>query len=673
VGPVTAVWLEVQALRALAVALVVLYHLWPGAVPGGYVGVDVFFVISGCLITSVLLREIDRSGRISLTGFWARRARRILPAALLTLLVCALATVAFVPMTSWEQFFAELRASAAYVQNWHLAATATDYFHADDAPSVAQHFWTLSIEEQFYLVWPVLLLLAARSRRTLAIAMAALTVSSLVFSIVDTAADPVAAYFATPARAWEFGAGGLLALVRRPDRPTAAPDAVLSWFGLAAIAVGGLAFTDGTSFPGYAALLPVTGALLVMWAGMPAQRWAPTPLLRLRPVQSLGDISYSVYLWHWPLLILAPFVIGTRATVLVLVATLVVAWLSKRFVEDPIRTARQLTTRRAGWTLGLAAGATAVVLGVTAGGTSYVEQQVRADEQATQRVLASHPRCFGAAARDPRSRPCENPRLRFAVAPTPIEAPKLDNAPCDMVERHDRLAVCAFGEPPSKAKATVAVVGDSHAAHWRPALAAVAEHERWRALSLTRTGCPFTGAVPDVKEPVRKHCLQWNQQVRDWFARHPEVTTVFATSHAGARVVAAGDQFAAQRDGYLAALRALPPSVRHTIVVRDTPVMRNATFACVENAIDDRVAAGPACARSRAGALRPDPAVAAARTLAPRVREIDLTRAFCDARRCYPVIGGALVYKDEDHLTPTFAATLAPWLHREVDRALGKS
>jgi hypothetical protein len=314
-----------------------------------------------------------------------------------------------------------------------------------------------------------------------------------------------------------------------------------------------------------------------------------------------------------------------------------------------------------------------VVLGVTAGGTSYVEDQVRADEQATQAVLASHPRCFGAAARDPKRRPCENPRLRFAVAPTPIEAPKLDNAPCDMVERHDRLAVCAFGEPPSKAKATIAVVGDSHAAHWRPALAKVAEHERWRALSLTRTGCPFTGAVPDVKEPVRKHCLQWNQQVRDWFARHPEVTTVFATSHAGARVVAAGDQFAAQRDGYRAALKALPPSVRHTVVVRDTPVMRNATFACVENAIGDRVAAGPACARPRAGALKPDPAVAAARSLAPRVREIDLTRAFCDARRCYPVIGGALVYKDEDHLTPTFAETLAPWLHRAVDRALGTS
>jgi peptidoglycan/LPS O-acetylase OafA/YrhL len=671
---VSAVWLEVQALRALAVALVVLYHLWPGAVPGGYVGVDVFFVISGYLITSVLLREIDRSGRVSLAGFWARRARRILPAALLTLLVCAIATVAFVPMTSWEQFFAELRASTAYVQNWQLAATATDYFHADDGPSLVQHFWTLSIEEQFYLVWPVLLLFASRSRRTLALAMAALTASSLLYSILDTAATPVTAYFSTPARAWEFGAGGLLALARRPDRPGSGADAALSWLGLAAIVVAALAFTDGMDFPGYAALLPVAGAIAVMWAGMPAQRWAPTPLLRLRPVQSLGDISYSVYLWHWPLLILAPFVVGARATLAVLVLTLVVAWLSKRFVEDPVRTAPRLTARPAGWTFGLAAGATAVVLGVTAGGTTYVQDQIRKDEQATQRVLASHPRCFGAAARDPKLSPCENPRLRFAVAPTPIEAPKLANAPCRMIERHDRLAVCAFGAAPSRAKATVAIVGDSHAAHWRPALAGVAKRERWRALSLTRTGCPFTAAVPDLREPARTHCLQWNRQVQQWFARHPEVTTVFATSHAGARVVARGeDQFAAERDGYVRALRALPDSVRHTIVVRDTPVMRAATFECVQDAMDDRVATGRACARSRGRALRPDPAVAAAGSLFPRAQEVDLTRAFCDDRRCFPVIGGALVYKDPDHLTPTFAATLAPWLRREVDRALGRS
>src|SRR5436190_11198921 len=151
---------EIQALRAAAVLLVVVSHLWPQVLPGGFVGVDVFFAISGYLITSLLLREIEQTGRLSLSAFWARRARRILPAALVTLLFCAVATIVFVPVTYWQQFIAELRASTAYVQNWHLAQTAVDYFAADDGPSPVQHFWSLSAEEQFYLVWPLLLLLA---------------------------------------------------------------------------------------------------------------------------------------------------------------------------------------------------------------------------------------------------------------------------------------------------------------------------------------------------------------------------------------------------------------------------------------------------------------------------------------------------------------------------------
>ena len=151
---------EIQALRAAAVLLVVVAHLWPSLLPGGYVGVDVFFAISGFLITSLLLREIDRTGQLSLSAFWARRARQILPAALVTLLFCAIATIVFVPLTYWQQFLNELRASTAYVQNWQLAESAVDYFAADNGPSPVQHFWSLSAEEQFYVVWPVLLLLA---------------------------------------------------------------------------------------------------------------------------------------------------------------------------------------------------------------------------------------------------------------------------------------------------------------------------------------------------------------------------------------------------------------------------------------------------------------------------------------------------------------------------------
>src|SRR3954469_2172017 len=224
---------EIQGLRAVAVAVVVVCHFWPAALPGGFVGVDVFFVISGFLITSHLLREVAATGRVSLAAFWARRARRILPAALLVLAVCALATLALVPDVHRSQFFAEIRASAFYVQNWQLAHSAVDYFARGDGPSPVQHFWSLSAEEQFYLVWPVLILIAAAiHRRAIAIVLGAVTIASLVYSISKTASDPAAAYFITPTRAWEFGFGGLLAMLR-PTTVIAPARAVVTWAGLA--------------------------------------------------------------------------------------------------------------------------------------------------------------------------------------------------------------------------------------------------------------------------------------------------------------------------------------------------------------------------------------------------------------------------------------------------------
>jgi len=241
----SAVRVEIQALRAVAVLLVVAGHTWPDAVPGGFVGVDVFFAISGFLITSHLLREIDRTGTLCLAAFWARRARRILPAALAILLCCALATVVLVPENLWHQYFTEVRFSTGYAENWHLADVAVDYFAADDAPSPVRHFWSLSAEEQFYLVWPVLILAAlvasrgqspANRRRTIAVTLALLAMVSLAYSLHETQANPARAYFVTPTRAWEFAAGGLLALLPQSARLHPRLRPALSWAGIALIA-----------------------------------------------------------------------------------------------------------------------------------------------------------------------------------------------------------------------------------------------------------------------------------------------------------------------------------------------------------------------------------------------------------------------------------------------------
>ncbi|HYF28306.1 MAG TPA: acyltransferase family protein [Baekduia sp.] len=658
---------EIQALRALAVALVVVHHLWPGALPGGYVGVDVFFAISGFLITGLLVDELERRGRISLTGFWARRARRLLPAALLTVLGCALATVALVPLTEWRAFFDAMLAGVLYVENWHLAAQAVDYF-APDTPSPVQHFWTLSVEEQFYVAWPLLLLagaLVSRRRAALAAVLGLVTVASLTYGIGATAADPATAFFSTPARAWEFGLGGLLALLPAWGGHRHA-RAVLSWLGLAAIVAAAVAFHAGTPFPGLAALLPVLGALAVIRAGMPARAGAPTKLFAVAPVQRLGDLSYGVYLWHWPLLILAPYALGRTvgaATAFAIAAlSVALAAVSKAFVEDPVRAGPLLTRRRPRVTFAAAAAAMAAVCAVAVAAQAHLDARVDRDRQAVADAIARASGCFGAPAAIREG--CAGRIPDDVVAPSPVVAQRQGNAPCSMVERRSRLAVCAFGVGPERARATVAVVGDSHAAHWRAALAPVARAERWRALSLTRTGCPFSRAPRDVDEPARTNCLQWNREVLGWLRAHPEVTTVFVAARAGADV-----ERGTPAEGYAAAWRALPPTVRRVVVLRDTPRLRFATLGCVERALASDRAGGDACAVVRRRALQPDPQVTAARAV-PRARVVDLSEVFCDRRVCRPVIGGALAYRDEDHLTPTFARTLAPLLQREVRRAL---
>jgi peptidoglycan/LPS O-acetylase OafA/YrhL len=666
---------EIQALRAIAVALVVVYHLWPSVLPGGFVGVDVFFAISGFLITSLLLREIERTGKVSVAAFWARRARRILPAALVTVLVCAIATVLFVPLTYWQQYFAEMRASTAYVQNWQLAGDAVDYLAAANAPSPVQHFWSLSLEEQFYLVWPVLIVVALSfGRRAVAIAMIAATALSLAYGIAHTTTDPAAAYFVTPTRAWELGAGALLALIPAFDRSPDAVRSALSWVGLAAIVLAAACYSHATAFPGYAALLPVLGALTVIRAGTPTARWSPTRAMALRPVQFLGDISYSVYLWHWPLIVLAPLVFDGglgRSRIVLLVLTILAAWITKRLVEDPARRTPWLTARPARRTFAATGAATAAVLAVAVAASAHVDAEIRKDERVTEEVLASRPTCFGAAARDPAHQPCENPRLAHAVVPTPLQAGKRLNSRCDVIDKSGRVSICAFRDPPARPAGTIALVGDSHASHWRAALEHVAKVKRWRGLSITRTGCPFSAATPALASRPRMHCLQWNRQVLDWLARHRDVHTVFVAQHSGSKVSAGAGRsmFAAQVDGYRRAWRALPSSVEHVVIIRDSPTMPGTTLACVERAINDHRNPNARCSAPRRNALPPDPAAAAAaREHSPRVQAIDLSQFFCDGRRCPPVVGGALVYKDySSHLTDVYATTLGPFMARRLD------
>ncbi len=277
--------------------------------------------------------------------------------------------------------------------------------------------------------------------------------------------------------------------------------------------------------------------------------------------------------------------------------------------------------------------------------------------------LLAEPPCFGAAARDP-EHPCTNPALKLAVVPTPDDAVITPNAFCDPAGREQMVSVCSFGVTQRQSSTTIVLAGDSHAAHWRGALEVVAQARRWHGLSITRSGCPLTVALPVLNTKQRaQDCVTWNAQLRSWLTRHPSVSTIVTSAHAAVRF--AGSVQAQYQEEW----RRLPATVKHIIVIRDTPAIAAQQVSCINHAITTHLDAGTHCAQARSADLPPDPNVAAALALnSPLVKVVDLTRYMCNAALCFPVVGGALVRKDATHLTRTFSTSLGPYLLREINR-----
>jgi len=725
---------EIQALRAVAVALVVAYHFWPDRLPGGFIGVDVFFVISGFLITAHLVRDVSASGRVQLATFWARRARRLLPASLLVLLATSVGVLLFVPSALWRDIFAEVTSSTLYVQNWFLASSAVDYSAADALASPVQHYWSLSTEEQFYLVWPVLIAIIAlvsrmsRAGRTLPrravfVGLAAVVVASLVFSIVYTGVSADAAYFITPTRAWEFGAGGLLAVVL-PGPLSARPNArhgalsLLSLAGLASLTLAALAFSTATPFPGSAALLPVLGTLAVIAAGTPRAWFSPARVAGLRPVQFLGDVSYSVYLWHWPLLIIAPYVLGrdvatglgTTAKLLLLLVTVLLAWATKIVVEDPIRSARILTRRPPAVSLLAAAAGMAVVLVIPLVATAGLDAaEARSDaiqqqlvttpelvtgagssvDDVTRSILASLPPCLGALARPADGAGCTNPDLEGSgddtqgiVIPDPT-AGKIPAYRRDCLDdlKKEQFLVCELGVPEAQATKTVAVIGDSHSFSLLPTIMTIAEAQGWHVVSVTRGSCPFNAATRALdKGAARDGCVAWNDNATALLRERPEISAVFTSASAKNGYVGTGSG-ATRSSGYDNAVtgaaslwRSLPESVSDVVVIRDVPRARVDVVECLDEAYAAGFLTERDCSSPQDDVEYADPLAdaAAAYTAAPgdpAVTLIDPTPILCVAGECAAYLGHTIVYRDSHHIAPVFARTLAPLVQQALPAA----
>lgn len=664
---------EIQALRAAAVVLVLLFHLAPTRLPGGYVGVDVFFVISGYLITAHIAKPLRR-GTFTVSGFYARRAVRLLPASLLVLGATLAATLAFVPRNLWPQFGEQIAASALYVENWVLAGNATNYSAPAANVSPVQHFWSLSAEEQFYLAWPALLVAAqwiairtGRWRRSFLLVLGPLALASFVFSVVATSTEPAAAYFVTPTRAWEFAAGGLLWLVvHRLDVLPDAARAAAGWVGIAAIAVAALAFDAATPFPGWIALVPVVATVLVIAAGLPDARWSASRFLRLPVVQATGDMSYALYLWHWPLVVLVPYAIGVegaRGRAIGVALAIPLAYLTRRFVEVPVLAAYG-SHGAPRWRAPVVGAAVLAGMALVAVPAVAMDVRVRAQQEAARDALAAvtadPPPCFGAAALQGGG--CD-PTAAGTVHPDPLIGDQDDfgilHHGCQVRGAITEPRTCTFGDPDGTVD--VALVGDSHAAQWQPALDAVAAERGWRLTTYLRSGCPVTVDPPEGRGTANAACAQWERNVLDELAG-ADYTYVFTSALSATRYTG-GDGV----DGFVDAWSRIGESGARVVALRDNPDPTAAGIDSTPACVADRGA--DACATAIGTSLRPDPLVEAVERT-PGAALVDLTPYFCLDDACPAVLGGVLVYHQSQHVTVTYMRSLAPALGHAVDEAL---
>ena len=687
---------EIQALRALAVVLVVVFHLWPTRLTGGFVGVDVFFAISGFLITGHLLREVGSGRAVHLGAFWARRIRRLLPAASLVLVASCVVTVTLLPYRLWQDTATQIGASALGIQNWVLASNAVDYFAVNNQPSLVQHFWSLSLEEQFYVFWPVFLtalaLVSCRASPRLRSGMLAggmlvVFAASLAWSAVSINRSPSVAYFSTLTHGWEFAGGGLLALgmtvlFRSRWREMERVRAIVSWLGLGMIATSALAFSGKSPFPGWIALLPIAGALLVIAAGESKSRIQSPLFLKSRLLQHIGGASYSIYLWHWPLIVAVPFVtghgLGTGAKLAILVASIALGWLTKVFVEDPARMSRALNARTWVNYAVVAVSASVIVLISTVLWNGAASQAATAKREASATVGAAMSKngvCFGAAAMIEHADCPNSHRVTSTLGPNfatgdwgsiagvTKDGTMPDKSRCvDFSGDSTRYLDCTVGN--SRAKVAIAIVGDSHALALMEPIVKIAEGHGWKIRAFLQNSC--TASLPMSYGPgVKDNCNRWRIAVATRITEDKTIDMVVTTGFTRGEPEAAfhGTRQELVQD-YSALWERWARHGKRVFVIEDVPLTSGQD---VPECVAAQITSNDPCSVTRSSGLAYDPVIdAVAAAGSARVSLIPTSSAFCDAQLCHSVIGGIIAYRDPHHLSATFALTLIP----RLDRAL---
>ncbi len=652
---------DVEGLRGLAVLLVVLYHGGLPWLPGGFVGVDTFFVVSGYVITSLLVAEVRQGGGVGLVAFYARRCRRILPAAGFVLAATCAAGAVLLPPLARLDLARDVVASAFYGANWHFIAEQTDYLRSGGDPSPVLHYWSLGVEEQFYLLWPVAFVAAlAVARRlrigrttALAVVLTALTAASFAASLRWTTTSAPLAYLSSPSRAWQFAVGAWLALLlpvaaRLRGRLAGAVRVVLGVVGLAALGWSA-ASVDDAHYPGTAALVPTMAAAAVLAAGcdLPdAPARGVTRLLSSGLPRRLGVWSFTWYLWHWPAVVLVAARWGDvtwSVRLAVAVGALLPAALTTRWLERPLRRSPVVGSRpRVGIALGVVATTVPVVAATLL--TTSATDDLGGGVAGTTAVTVAF----------------DDTRTSGAVVPTPVAArtdfPTGGQAGCLALDGAKTNPACRIGRISDAGP--VVLFGDSHADQWLPAVVRLARARGTGVLQLTKAGCP----APDIKvdeaggPAALAECDRWRENTWRRLESGPRPALVVVSSFLGY-----SDRTAFKAQQWRSTLERLGRLGVPVLYVADNPEPGLDVPACVSGALDD----WSRCVFPWNTARRPDPTAESVREgRFPGVYLVDLTAQICPpvagAGRCPAVRGGVLLYRDNTHLTDTAVRTLAP-------------
>lgn len=706
---------DIEGLRAIAVVIVVLFHARIGPFEGGFIGVDVFFVVSGFLITSLLLREAEAEGKVSLAAFWARRARRLLPASLVVIVATLIAARILLNPLDQRDITDDAFAATFFAVNFVFGFLRVGYFASQQTPSPLLHYWSLAVEEQYYLVWPVVVALLvhrgrrvfsgnASMRRRIGVVLVVVWVPSLI-ACVTYSNDTEWAFYMLPTRAWELATGALVAVaLPRLRRISKQVRAILGWLaliGLAAATMGiDQVMTIGgkvMNYPSAIALWPVMTTAVLLAFGDVRRNVGPSRLLALAPLQWIGGRSYAIYLWHWPLLVIGearwgPLSAGTRAALAL--ASVALAAISYVIVENPIRHNPRLVASpslglRVGGAMLVVAGLASVVSvafpeSVTGKGTAAAPTLATVAstvvDQSTTSTLPTGPTTTvpandtvsGSTNADVLALRAANyatleEALSVEQVPANIDPPLFDaqaqepeiysngcHLPVEVLEPRD----CVYGDPNSTS--SIVLFGDSHAAQWFPAIRELADEHGWRLDVITKSGCP-TALISQDNQLRDGRCDGWRENVVDWVQeRQPDLVIMAARAYSYLR----GDVW---EEGLTDTVSKMRPSVGQILLLGDTPDQH----PIVPDCLAENLSSVTECLTTRVDGVNLDVLDAERSVAAAFNAHFEPTTDWvCTLDGCPVVVGNLLMYRDDNHLTTSAVLLLKPYLNAVIPAAL---